>query len=266
MSRPLIATTTVSANANVQFASRQQLTVLNNTVIQRVVDLDCVPLLVPNLVAPEHLGSLADVMDGLLLSAGCDVDPASYGAQPQVTYGRGVDGFGRPFHRPDSLRPDPARDAVEIALYRAAKARRVPVLGLCRGMHIINVAEGGTLHQELPESSTIAHELDDDGWINYHELRIEPGTRCAQIVETERYFVSSIHHQAISKLGPELRVAGTAEDGIVELIEHRDDQLFIIGVQGHIEKSTKNLRKLQNLWRAFSSRAHEIHKPGPKFL
>lgn len=257
MSAPLIVTTTVSTQLSLNLATQQRVTLLNDTILQRVVEHGCTPLMLPNLVSPDQLDSLVRVMDGLLLTTGQDLDPATYGATPEVEYSAQAKGFGTRFCRPLLLAPNPRRDALEISLYRAAKQKGVPIFGVCRGMQIINVAEGGTLHQELPEDAWLRHEIDDDGWINYHTMRLEADTLCARIMDVEDYFVSSIHHQAVAELGPELRAAALADDGIIEMLEHRDPARFIIGVQGHIEKANRNLARFEALWRAFAARARD---------
>ncbi|ACY13855.1 gamma-glutamyl-gamma-aminobutyrate hydrolase family protein [Haliangium ochraceum] len=256
MSRPNILVTTVSTQLNVQLASQQQVTLLNETILERVTEQGCTPLMLPNLVEPEQIDAVIGVVDGLLLTTGQDLDPASYGAAPSVEYSATAKGFGTPFRRPLLLKPNPRRDALEIALYRAAKERGLPILGLCRGMQIINAAEGGTLHQEMPDSAWLQHEIDSDGWINYHSIRLVKDSLCARIMEVEEYFVSSIHHQAVDTLGAELRVSATAEDGCIEMLEHRDPARFIVGVQGHIEKVNQNLERFRRLWQVFAERAH----------
>ncbi|ADO68343.1 gamma-glutamyl-gamma-aminobutyrate hydrolase family protein [Stigmatella aurantiaca] len=255
MPGPLIALSTATTHNDTALGSRQRVTLLNNTLIELVASLGCTPVLLPNAIEPSSVSSWMGKFDGLILTSGQDVDPASYGAKCEVEYTAKARGFGTPYERPLSLAPDAKRDKVELALYQAAKERRLPILGVCRGMQLINVAEGGTLHQEIPPASSVRHELDEDGWINYHSLILQPDTLSAEILGRNAYFISSIHHQAVNVLGRGLRASATAEDGIVEMIEHTDPNLFILGVQGHVEKSLQNLKSLEGVWQAFARRA-----------
>lgn len=258
MPGPLIALSTATASIDAALGSRQRVTLLNNTIIELVAGLGCTPVLLPNAVDPAEAPSLMSRFSGLVLTSGQDVDPSSYGAKCEVEYTAKARGFGQPYERPLSLAPDVKRDKLELSLYQAAKDRRLPVLGVCRGMQLINVAEGGTLHQEIPSSSSVRHEFDDDGWINYHSLTLHPGTLSAEILGRTSYFISSIHHQAVNVLGRGLRASATAEDGIIEMLEHTDPDLFILGVQGHVEKSLQNLKSLEGIWQAFGRKARGL--------
>lgn len=256
MARPLILVTTESAAISIRLSSVQNCTVLGNIIVERLKGLGCMPLLVPNGddECTDDLAGLLDVADGLLLTTGVDIDPETYGQLPEVEYASDVKGLGRPFYRPAFLAPNRARDTLELALYRHAKQRGVPIFGICRGMQMINVAEGGSLHQEVP-LSPIRHALDDDGWINYHAISIDPSSRCGRLLGRSEYFVSSIHHQSVASLGDGLRACAVAEDGVVEMLEHSDDDRFIIGVQGHVEKSKENLSLFSLIWEHFGEAA-----------
>jgi putative glutamine amidotransferase len=172
-------------------------------------------------------GSLDDAA-GLLLMGGSDVDPARYGESAG----------------PETQPPDSLRDERECALIREALDRDLPLLGICRGMQILNVQQGGSLIQHLPN---VAHHRrrPADRSLPAHTIRIEPGTLLATIAGEDReWAVNSRHHQAIARLGPELVVAARdPEDEVIEAIE-RPDRRFCLAVQWHPENQGASQRFL----------------------
>jgi len=162
-----------------------------------------------------------DLVDGLLLVGGADVEAARYGERPHAS----------------AEPPQRVRDAVEIALVRRAHARGVPVLGVCRGAQVINVALGGTLWQHLPET----HGGDDhrrtvgrfEG--NDHTVLLTPGSRAAAAAGERRHRVLSHHHQGIRDVGEGLLASGFADDGVVETVESAPSAPWMLGVQWHPE-------------------------------
>lgn len=172
-----------------------------------------VVLVPPNAAdAPEVLA----VLDGLLLAGGADLDPTLYGAEAHV--------------QTAGLRPD--RDAGELAALRAAHELDLPVLGVCRGMQLMTVAAGGTLHQHLPE--VVGHESHRPGPGVYgpHDVRLAEGSRVAAALGGA-VSVSSYHHQGVASAGS-LTVTGWAEDGSVEAVED-ETRTFAVGVLWHPE-------------------------------
>ena len=160
-------------------------------------------------------------IDGLILSGGADIDPSGYGAQPHS----------------ETRGTVPGRDRAEIALTRRAIELDLPVLGICRGMQLINVALGGTLHQHLPDA--VAHSehrrrlgsFDDSA----HDVRLEPGSRAAQAAGEELHTTKSHHHQGVEKIGEGLVVTGHSTlDDWPEAIE-MPSRRFVLGVQWHPE-------------------------------
>jgi putative glutamine amidotransferase len=155
----------------------------------------------------------AKVLDGLVLQGGADISPLAYGEQPQKPEWEG----------------DPVRDRYEIELVREFMAAKKPVLGICRGAQMINVALGGSLHQDIP-----AHRSDDYDQ-HAHEVRLEPGSGLAKLYgETGPRRVVSIHHQAIKRLAPALRVEARAEDGVIEAVRGTAPS-YLCAVQWHPE-------------------------------
>jgi putative glutamine amidotransferase len=171
--------------------------------------------LLPRQPGPAGDRALAG-LDGLLLTGGGDVDPGHYGHAPSPEIG-GV---------------DTDRDDWEIALVRQALERGMPVLGVCRGCQVLNVALGGTLIQHLPARSPLPHLVVERESIA-HSVRIEPCTQLFAVEGDDSIGVNSVHHQAVDAVGEGLRATAWAEDGTVEAIEHLT--LPAIGVQWHPE-------------------------------
>ncbi|HXV33710.1 MAG TPA: gamma-glutamyl-gamma-aminobutyrate hydrolase family protein [Gaiellaceae bacterium] len=174
------------------------------------------PLLVPP--SAEGVEETLDALDGLLLSGGADVDPDSYGAEAH----------------PATNGTRPERDAAELALLEAALARDMPVLAVCRGSQVLNVARGGDLVQHLPE--VVGHEGHKvtPGVFADHAVEILPGTRLGEVIGKHAP-VKSHHHQGYGRLGEGLREAARAEDGTVEAIED-PSRRFALGVLWHPEE------------------------------
>jgi putative glutamine amidotransferase len=173
-------------------------------------------------VLPEAL----EACDGVLLTGGVDVDPVEY---------------GEPDRHP-SVEIDPERDRYELAIARQALAADLPVLAICRGVQVLNVAAGGTLVQDLPTAdpaSPLAHAVDHTPHAIAHDVRVAPNTCLGQLLVTggvgaDRLPVNSRHHQAIKDPAPGFIVSATAPDGVVEAIE-KPDARFCLGVQWHPE-------------------------------
>lgn len=170
--------------------------------------------------------------DGLLLPGGADLDPALYGQSPSDKCGR----------------PAPLRDAVEPLLLRAFLKAGKPVLGICRGAQIVNVALGGTLVQDI--KTDIKHMDFFRRASSAHGVAIIPGSKLGGILGTERALVNSMHHQAVDRLGEGLRVDAVSDDGITEGVE-LEDHPFCIGVQWHPEHMAKNNPTQRKIFDAF---------------
>jgi putative glutamine amidotransferase len=175
-------------------------------------------------------------LDGLVVSGGPDVDPARYGAPRD----------------PRSGPPAPERDAWELALIEAALARRVPLLGICRGMQLLNVARGGTLLQHLDGHAGVP------GTFVSHEVRPVPGTLLAGILP-EPVAVPTHHHQAVDGVGEGLAISAVAADGTVEAVEGPAADGFVLGVQWHPE-AADDLR----VTRALTKAAAAARTPGAR--
>ena len=160
-----------------------------------------------------------DLVDALLLAGGVDVGPATYGAEPH----------------PTTDPPVPRRDDFEIALAQRALARDMPFLGVCRGMQVLNVAVGGTLHQHVPELVGHEHHRHTKGVFSDHDVMLVEGSLAARAAGETTHPVKSHHHQAIAELGEGLTVTGwSADDELPEAVE-APDRRFALGVQWHPE-------------------------------
>jgi len=173
------------------------------------------------LLVPPSAGGVEetlDVLDGLIVSGGADLDPASYGAEAH----------------PETSDVRPERDSAELALLEAALARDLPVLAVCRGSQVLNVALGGDLVQHLPE--VVGHEghKHTPGVFADHDVDVLPGTKLHEVIG-EHAPVKSHHHQGYGRLGDGLREAARADDGTVEAIED-PARRFALGVLWHPEE------------------------------
>lgn len=181
-------------------------------------------LLPPQPVDAEIARRVLDGLDGLVITGGKDVNPAAYDQQPH----------------PETDQPGTERDLWEFMLLREALDRRLPVLGICRGAQVLNVALGGTLHQHLPD--VIGHSGHRAGNAVFTTLRVRtvPGTRLAGLLG-ERADVQCYHHQAIAEVGRDLIVSAWDDDGVIEALELPGDG-FVLSVQWHPEENLDDLR------------------------
>ena len=179
-----------------------------------------VAMLPPDRLATEDPDEILDRIDALLLGGGADIDPESHGAEAH----------------PETVGTNPDRDRFEIALAQRALEREIPLLGICRGMQILNVACGGTLDQHLPER--LGHERHrpvPGSWAE-HDVRIEPGSLAAHAAGTDHLTVKSHHHQGVDAVPDSLSATAWAtDDESVEAVESVDDG-FVLGVLWHPEE------------------------------
>jgi putative glutamine amidotransferase len=177
------------------------------------------PMVVPPLGAAA-VAPLLERCSGLLLSGGPDLDPKAYGARAHARTGP----------------VEPHLDGFELQLAQMALARRMPIFAICRGMQLLNVARGGTLHQHLPDlvGDAIEHRQTVPGGQPTHWVRLQADSRVTQVIGRKRTKVNSLHHQAVDRLGSGLVATAWAPDGTIEAVEATDRD-FVVGVQWHAE-------------------------------
>ena len=178
-----------------------------------VADGGGAPLIVPPYASELDVETILDRVDGVVVSGGPDIDPCLYGESPHPQLGP----------------TDVGLDRFEIGLVRRALERDLPLLGICRGAEVLNVARGGTLVQHIE-----GHRQEEEGRIATHGVRVEEGSRMAEILGATEARVNTFHHQAIGRLGGGVRAVAWAEDGVIEAIE-LSGMDFAIGVQWHAE-------------------------------
>ncbi|MBV9002426.1 MAG: gamma-glutamyl-gamma-aminobutyrate hydrolase family protein [Solirubrobacterales bacterium] len=223
--RPLIAVTTSELRRPEDVIARPQgeppkLEVALATLYPEAIErAGGVPVIVP-LLRPDAIASLLDRVDGLCLPGGPDLQPSTYGQEPHPELGP----------------TEPRVDAAELALVRAADRRGLPILGICRGMQLLNVARGGTLHQHLPDvvGSALQHRQPEHGSVTTHRIETAPQSRLRATLGGPALEVNSFHHQGVCTLGENLTATAWAADGTIEAVEDPRERM-VFGVQWHAE-------------------------------
>ncbi|MFN2602685.1 MAG: gamma-glutamyl-gamma-aminobutyrate hydrolase family protein [Gemmatimonadaceae bacterium] len=250
-SRPDVAakktthTVAVSATSDTKFGVHR---VRLNTAYVKALELaGLIPIIIPPLSDARSAASVIAATDGLVLTGGEDVDPALYGQTPH--------------ERLSTV--NRSRDETEIALVRAAREARKPVLAICRGPQLLNVALGGTLIQDIGSCVPGALDHDANGVhdvrdVRVHEVNIEPNSRVAAAIGQTHISVNSLHHQSILDPAPGLKVTARAPDGIIEAVESDDEDWWALAVQWHPEEMTDSPEPWdRGIFRAFRDRLDE---------
>lgn len=215
--KPIIG---INCDAEVEDVRRPRL-VLNFCYFEAVLEAGGLPLLIPFLESLEDIQEAIARVDGLLLTGGADVDPALYGEQP----------------RPETKMAPQMRQRLDVPLARAVLAAGRPVLGICMGIQVLNVAAGGTLVQDIAAQTpgALQHRRMEEADRAVHKVEIVKGSMLAEIVGGEPLGVNSTHHQAVAQVGRGFAVAARAEDGVIEAIESATGGPAL-GVQWHPER------------------------------
>ncbi len=196
--------------------------ILNHSYVQSVTEAGGVPLLLAMGIKSD-VDMLVDRLDGLLLSGGFDINPLFYEEEPINELGEISSG----------------RDANELELVRAFLQADKPVLGICRGHQVFNVAQGGTMYQDIYaqiEGNVLQHaQLARRDHLS-HRVQLEEGSKLAAILGSSDILVNSFHHQAVKDAGDEIAVCGTSSDGVIEAIVS-ESHTFALGVQWHPENT-----------------------------
>jgi putative glutamine amidotransferase len=215
--------------------------VMSQRYVATLTKAGAVPWLIP-LVDDDTLRWIYDSLDGVFLPGGADIDPVSYGEASH----------------PSCDRTDRERDRVELALARWALADGKPLLGVCRGMQLINVAAGGTLYQDIAgqRPGSIKHDYFPFGGATFardflaHDVDVLPGTRLAAVFGGGTLAVNSMHHQGVRDVGEGLSATAVAPDGLIEGLESSNGQ-YVVGVQWHPEALTERQPAAEALFREF---------------
>ncbi len=225
------------------YAGPQVLDTLETTYTSAVIDAGMLPLVIPNGLDTSLAPRMVEILDGLILTGGGDIDPATYGRLPQRVE-----------------KSDIAVDRFEIALVAAAREARKPVLAICRGLQLLNVALGGTLTQDVTAPGS-AHEPIAEGYDpdeaeeRRHPVTLDPAGVLASVFEATDIKVNTLHHQGVDQLAPGLIVEGVAPDGLIEAARC-DGSWWAIGVQWHPERLEGEMQ--QQLFGAFKK---ELERP-----
>jgi putative glutamine amidotransferase len=196
-----------------------------------------IPLIIPARESIENLDGILGLIDGLLITGGYDIDPTYY--HEDDLYSKGMLGDLKPLSDEDAglfAKFSKKRDLTELALVKKAYNQGIPIMGICRGTQVINVAMGGNVYQDilLQEASKQNHSVVDKWNEVAHDILIEEDSHLYKALKKTRLGVNSLHHQSLKDIGDNLKVVAAAEDGIVECIEGLDHR-FVLGVQWHPE-------------------------------
>ncbi|WP_034630623.1 gamma-glutamyl-gamma-aminobutyrate hydrolase family protein [Desulfotruncus alcoholivorax] len=223
--RPIIGITCSFDYSNNKFQ-------LGGDYIEAVRSAGGIPLLLPH--QESSIDEIINVIDGLLLSGGGDIDPCHISQEPW----------------PQSGSIDPLRDAFELTITSRAIAEGMPVLGICRGMQVMNVAAGGDIHQDIYRSlpGAIKHSQDAPRWYPTHNIKIIKNTMLERILGLAELRVNSYHHQSINHVALGYRISAYSNDGVAEAIEGLGHE-FTLGVQFHPENMFKRYPVMLNLFK-----------------
>lgn len=213
---------------------------VNNDYIQSVAMCEGVPYIVPIVDYDEIIKEQVNNIDGLILSGGHDINPLLWSEEPHQKIGE------------ISLK----RDTYDFKLLKFALEMKKPILGICRGEQLINVAEGGSLYQDLSlmKGSYIKHDQQDGPSMPTHTVEIKEGTKLHDILGEKTVLTNSFHHLAVNKLAEGYIVSAISKDGVIEAIE-KEGEDFVIGVQWHPEMMTESYYKMKNIFKALVEEA-----------
>jgi len=186
-----------------------------------IIQAGGIPLLIP-LIPEEDIDELCERIDGLFVTGGEDIDPSYYGADPHIHLGKIA----------------PKLDAMEFALVQKILEMDKPYIGVCRGLHMLNVVSGGTLYQSMHsqrEEEVMQHLQKAERSHRSHPVKVEKDSRMYGMLQEEELKVNSFHHQAVNEVGKDLRIVAKAPDGIIEGIESTKHK-FVFGFQWHPEE------------------------------
>ncbi len=191
---------------------------LHDEFIRAVCGIGGIPFLIPT-AEPDLAGQYYARVDGLIFSGGADPDPVYYGEEPNSGIGEIT----------------PKRDSFELALAELALKGEKPVLAICRGLQVINIAAGGSLYQDLKGITPLQHRQQAPRWYPTHQVRIVQNSRLYTLIKKDTIRVNSFHHQGINKIGSGLQAVASSDDGLIEAVEAADAKKCLFGIQWHPE-------------------------------
>ena len=194
---------------------------IQDTYVKTVERLGGIPIVIPYADNESTLTEFSDICDGFIFTGGADIDPKHYGEDKKATCG-GIQQY---------------RDDLELRLFNVIIKTKKPIIAICRGIQLVNVALGGTLYQDIPSEkpSEIFHQQKEPKFAMSHGVKILKGTPLYSLIGSERMKANSFHHQAIKDLGKDLEIMATADDGIIEAVYLKSDR-YLRAYQWHPER------------------------------
>ena len=241
MKKPIIAISGDRLSHSSKFLNENYADIAPRDLKNAIVEAGGVPIILPYLESPEIVAEMVQNLigriDGLIIPGGPDVSPHFYGEEPTVEIGS----------------TNYLKDSFEIELIKAAESEKIPVLGICRGLQIINVAFGGTLYQDINSQDQLAfvkHQQDSFGAYPTHHIHLNGLSALTEIYQEQKeVLVNSRHHQAVKTLAPQFEIIARAIDGVVEAIESKNHN--ILAVQWHPENMWQTDQKSLELFQKF---------------
>lgn len=217
---------------------------VNSTYIQAILNNGGMPLVIPAVSLRTSAEEALSMCDGILVPGGEDVHPWHYGEEPTPLMG--------------AVRPE--IDEAWLAAGRWAKENKIPMLGICKGIQLINVLYGGSLYQDLSMrgEGVLQHMQQYDRIYLTHHVEVAEGSRLAEVLGAGRHATNSMHHQAIKELGEGLKASAYADDGVIEAVE--DEEGLVLAVQWHPEGLTESAPEMNKLFADLVHRAEARHK------
>lgn len=236
--KPFIGiTANLLENEDLPFRGTERVTV-NNGYINSIIKAGGIPLLLPVLEDRVAIERLFEYCDGLLLTGGQDVRPSCYNEEPHPLLGEVSE----------------KRDQFEMQLIQMAHLAKKPILGICRGLQLINTAFKGTLYQDLSLAKAFGHSQEEVSSLATHSIKLTPGGLLRQIFDQDALMANSFHHQAIKQLSPHFEVNALSDDGVIEGIQYKGAE-WILGVQWHPEVMVEAQPEMVKLFSAFVAKA-----------
>ncbi len=238
--RPKIALTADTLEKATNIINQRNAAYAPQPIIQAIIKSGGIPLILPT-INPKFVSNYINLFDGVCFTGGVDIDPTFYGKEPLTKLG--------PTYR--------KRDSFEIELLKQSIRAKKAILGICRGMQLINVGLGGSLYQDISENptSTLKHMQKAPGNIPSHHINIDKNSRLFKLVGSRTY-VNSRHHQALKNVSPFLKIVAKADDQTIESVESINSNQ-ILGVQWHPENMYKHYKDSKNIFKDFINRSQK---------